>query len=152
MSTIRPVQPEHSSADEHLRAPAEPVPTRTETDSLGSVEVPATAYWGVHTMRALENFPICKRPISVYPDLVVALASVKQAAARANREVGVLTAEKAAWIDEACQRIIDGEHHDQFVRRRHPGRRRHVDEHERERGHREPRARDRAAAPRAATT
>ncbi|RXZ46440.1 aspartate ammonia-lyase [Agromyces fucosus] len=90
-------------------------PTRTETDSLGSVEVPAEAYWGVHTMRALENFPISKRPISVYPDLVVALASVKQAAARANREVGVLTDQKAAWIDDACQRIIDGELHDQFV-------------------------------------
>jgi aspartate ammonia-lyase len=89
--------------------------TRTEIDSLGTVEVPADAYWGVHTMRALENFPITKRPISVYPDLIVALASVKQAAARANREVGVLTAQKAAWIDEACQRIIDGEHHDQFV-------------------------------------
>ncbi|MBT2500540.1 aspartate ammonia-lyase [Agromyces sp. ISL-38] len=97
----------------HVPDPA--VPTRTETDSLGTVEVPADAYWGVHTMRALENFPITKRPISVYPELVVALASVKQAAARANREVGVLTAQKAAWIDEACQRIIDGEHHDQFV-------------------------------------
>ncbi|AWB96812.1 aspartate ammonia-lyase [Agromyces badenianii] len=90
-------------------------PTRTETDSLGSVEVPADAYWGVHTMRALENFPISKRPISVYPDLIVALASVKQAAARANREVGVLTEQKAALIDEACQRIIDGELHDEFV-------------------------------------
>ncbi|MGW9631426.1 aspartate ammonia-lyase [Agromyces sp. NPDC055520] len=90
-------------------------PTRTETDSLGSVEVPADAYWGVHTMRALENFPISKRPISVYPELIVALASVKQAAARANREVGVLTEQKVEWIDAACQRIIDGEHHDQFV-------------------------------------
>ncbi|MDQ0574908.1 aspartate ammonia-lyase [Agromyces albus] len=98
-----------------MHLPDRDVPTRTETDSLGSVEVPADAYWGVHTMRALENFPITKRPISVYPELVVALASVKQAAARANREVGVLTAQKAAWIDEACQRIIDGEHHDQFV-------------------------------------
>ncbi|MFD4420454.1 aspartate ammonia-lyase [Agromyces sp. NPDC058484] len=88
---------------------------RTETDSLGTVEVPAGAYWGVHTVRALENFPITKRPISVYPDLIVALASVKQAAARANHEVGVLSAKKAALIDEACQRIIDGEHHDQFV-------------------------------------
>ena len=108
--------PEHTTAEEeHVHAPTEPRPTRTETDSLGTVEVPADAYWGVHTMRALENFPISKRPISVYPDLVVALACVKQAAARANREVGVLTAQKAAWIDEACQRIIDGEHHDQFV-------------------------------------
>jgi len=92
-----------------------PPATRIETDSLGSVEVPADAYWGVHTKRALDNFPISKRPISVYPELLVALASVKQAAARANREVGVLGAEKANYIDEACQRIIDGEFHDQFV-------------------------------------
>ncbi|WP_395243538.1 aspartate ammonia-lyase [Agromyces sp. MMS24-K17] len=90
-------------------------PTRTETDSLGSVEVPADAYWGVHTMRALENFPISKRPISVYAELVRALACVKQAAARANHELGVLPDEQAAWIDEACTRIIAGEHHDEFV-------------------------------------
>ena len=57
-------------------------PTRTETDSLGSREVPADVYWGIHTARALENFPISQRPISVYPDLVTALALVKQAAAR----------------------------------------------------------------------
>ena len=117
MSMIRPDHlPEHTFAEEHVTNPVDPqAATRTETDSLGTVEVPADAYWGVHTMRALENFPISKRPISVYPELIVALASVKQAAARANREVGVLSAEKAAWIDEACQRIIDGEHHDQFV-------------------------------------
>ena len=117
MSTTRPEHlPEHTTVEEHVTNPVEAQPsTRTEIDSLGTVEVPADAYWGVHTMRALENFPITKRPISVYPELVVALASVKQAAARANREVGVLTAQKAAWIDEACQRIIDGEHHDQFV-------------------------------------
>jgi len=107
---------EHTIAEEPVTQPVEAQPvTRTETDSLGSVEVPADAYWGVHTMRALENFPISKRPISVYPDLIVALASVKQAAARANRDVGVLNREKAGWIDEACQRIIDGELHDQFV-------------------------------------
>ncbi|MBM7504396.1 aspartate ammonia-lyase [Agromyces aurantiacus] len=90
-------------------------PTRIETDSLGSVEVPADAYWGVHTKRALDNFPISKRPISVYPELVVALAQVKQAAARANKEIGALEPQKQVWIDEACQRIIDGEFHDQFL-------------------------------------
>jgi aspartate ammonia-lyase len=90
-------------------------PMRIETDSLGSVEVPADAYWGVHTKRALDNFPISKRPISVYPELVAALAQVKQAASRANKELGALEPQKQAWIDEACQRIIDGEFHDQFV-------------------------------------
>ncbi|QTX06116.1 aspartate ammonia-lyase [Agromyces archimandritae] len=90
-------------------------PTRIERDSLGVVDVPADAYWGVHTMRALENFPISKRPISVYPEFVRALASVKLAAARANLEVGALTPQKAEWIEAACQRIIDGEFHEEFV-------------------------------------
>jgi aspartate ammonia-lyase len=90
-------------------------PVRIESDSLGSREIPADAYWGVHTSRALENFQIAKRPISVYPDLVVALASVKQAAARANLEIGVLDAHKADLIDRACQLIIDGRYQDQFV-------------------------------------
>jgi aspartate ammonia-lyase len=89
--------------------------TRTESDSLGSLEIPTDAYWGIHTARALENFPISKRPISVYPDLVRALAMVKQASARANREIGVLDAERADMIDAAAQRVIDGEFHDQFV-------------------------------------
>ncbi|MGO2658872.1 aspartate ammonia-lyase [Mycetocola reblochoni] len=90
-------------------------PTRTESDSLGSLEVPADAYWGIHTTRALENFPITTRPISVYPSLVVALAQVKQAAARANERLGALSPDTAELIDAACQRIIDGHHHDQFV-------------------------------------
>ncbi len=89
--------------------------TRTETDSLGSLEIPADAYWGIHTARALENFPISMRPISVYRDLVVALAMVKQASARANKEIGVLEGSRADLIDQAAQRVIDGEFHDQFV-------------------------------------
>ncbi|QJU53737.1 aspartate ammonia-lyase [Herbiconiux sp. KACC 21604] len=100
-------------------SPAEPSPTpsptRTETDSLGSIEIPRDALWGIHTARALENFAISRRPISVYPDLVNALALVKQAAARANREIGVLDAWKAEWIDAACERIKAGEFHDEFV-------------------------------------
>jgi aspartate ammonia-lyase len=89
--------------------------TRTETDSLGSMEIPADAYWGIHTARARENFPITKRPISVYPELVTALAMVKQASARANREIGVLDEERADLIDRAAQLVIDGEHEDEFV-------------------------------------
>ena len=92
-----------------------PALTRTETDSLGSMEIPADAYWGIHTARAEANFPITKRPISVYPDLVIALAMVKQASARANRDIGVLDPEKADLIDRAAQRVIDGEFHDQFT-------------------------------------
>ncbi|WEG07753.1 aspartate ammonia-lyase [Microbacterium horticulturae] len=89
--------------------------TRTETDSLGSLEIPADAYWGIHTERALENFPIAKRPISVYSDFVRALAMVKQASARANAEIGVLSHDKADLIDRASQLVIDGKYHDQFV-------------------------------------
>ncbi len=90
-------------------------PTRTETDSLGSMEIPADVYWGIHTARALINFPISRRAISNYPDLVRALARVKQASARANKEIGVLDAKKADIIDAVCQRIVDGELHEQFV-------------------------------------
>lgn len=89
--------------------------TRTESDSLGSLEIPADAYWGVHTARALENFNITKRPISIYPDLVNGLAAVKMAAARANMELEVLSREKGDLIVAACQRVLDGEFHDQFV-------------------------------------
>ncbi|MBX3068205.1 MAG: aspartate ammonia-lyase [Cryobacterium sp.] len=89
--------------------------TRTESDSVGSMEIPADAYWGIHTERARENFPITRRPISVYPDLIRALAMVKQAAARANKELGTIEPEKARVIDQACQEIIDGKLHDQFV-------------------------------------
>lgn len=88
--------------------------TRTESDSLGSMQIPADAYWGIHTARALENFAISKRPISIYPDLVRALVSVKLAAARANAEIGSLSRAKADLIEAACQRIIDGEFHDEF--------------------------------------
>lgn len=88
---------------------------RTETDSLGAKDIPFDAYWGIHTARALDNFPISKRPISIYPDLVRSLATVKLAAARANTELGSLAPAKGELIETACRRIIDGEFHDQFV-------------------------------------
>ncbi len=89
--------------------------TRIETDSLGSVEIPAAAYWGVHTARAHENFPIARRPISVYPDFVRAFACVKQAAARANLEIGALDEQRATLIDRACEEVKTGMLLDQFV-------------------------------------
>jgi len=98
-------------SEEVAAAPA----TRTETDSLGSREVPASVYWGIHTARALENFPITRRAIFNYPDLITALARVKQASARANKEIGVLDPAKADLIDRVCQEIVDGALHDQFV-------------------------------------
>jgi len=89
-------------------------PTRTESDSLGSKEIPAGAYWGVHTSRALENFPITRRAIYNYPDLIIALARVKQAAARANAEIGVLEQSKADLIDRVCEEIVAGALHKEF--------------------------------------
>ena len=88
---------------------------RIEHDLLGDRSIPADAYYGVHTLRAVENFPISGIPISSYPDLIVALAAVKQAAAEANRALGLLADNPAAAIIEACKRIRNGELHDQFV-------------------------------------
>ncbi len=88
---------------------------RVETDSLGGRRIPADAYWGIHTSRALENFPIAHRPISVYSTFVDALAMVKLAAARANAEIGVLDPRKAELIERACEEVLAGELHDQFV-------------------------------------
>src|ERR1043165_10126453 len=81
------------------------VATRREHDLLGEVDVPAQAYWGVHTLRAVENFPITGVPIGHFPELVKALALVKQAAARANRRLGYLAAAKPEAIDRACAQI-----------------------------------------------
>ena len=89
--------------------------TRTEHDLLGEKSVPADAYWGVHTVRAHENFPITGTPISAYPHLVDALASVKEAAARANADLGLLRPELADAIGTACREIRAGALHDQFV-------------------------------------
>jgi aspartate ammonia-lyase len=89
--------------------------TRREHDLLGDRDVPADAYYGVHTLRAVENFPITGIPISIYPDLVGALAAIKQAAALANRELGLLDPAHADAIVEACKRIRGGELTDQFV-------------------------------------
>jgi fumarate hydratase class II len=86
--------------------------TRTETDSIGPIEVPAQAYWGAQTERSVENFPFGTRermPI----EIVHALALVKQAAARVNRAHG-LDATIADAIDAAAQEVIDGTLDDQF--------------------------------------
>ena len=88
---------------------------RLETDLLGRRRVPADAYYGIHTLRALENFPITGIPISTFPDLVRALASVKQAAARANRDLGLLDERRAGVIEGACEEIRRGSLHEHFV-------------------------------------
>ena len=90
-------------------------PVRTEHDLLGDRAVPADAYYGVHTLRALENFPITGTPISIYPDLVNALGCVKQAAAIANNELGLLDDQRSMAIRLACEEVREGKLHDQFV-------------------------------------
>ncbi len=85
---------------------------RTEHDSMGEVRVPAHALWRAQTQRAVENFPISGTPIE--PRLVQALALVKQAAARANRELGVFDADLARAVEEAAAAVAAGEHGDQF--------------------------------------
>ena len=89
--------------------------TRREHDLLGDKDVPADAYWGVHTARARENFPITGTAISAYPHLVEALAAVKEAAARANAELGLLEPRIADAICAACREIREGALHGEFV-------------------------------------
>src|SRR5713226_5787742 len=90
-------------------------PTRIEHDLLGDRAVPADAYYGIHTLRALENFRITGMAISIYPDLVRALACVKQAAALANNALGLLPDGKADAIARACEEIREGKLLDPFV-------------------------------------
>ncbi|MDR3517233.1 MAG: aspartate ammonia-lyase [Azospirillaceae bacterium] len=88
---------------------------RTEHDLLGDRQVPRDVYFGVHTMRAQENFPVTGTTIAIYPDLIRALAQIKQAAARANQELGLLDSVRADAIVAACKEIQAGKLHDQFV-------------------------------------
>jgi aspartate ammonia-lyase len=92
-----------------------PSVTRLERDLLGEREIPAEAYWGVHSLRASENFKISGVAISCHPDLVNGLAAVKQAAAAANRYLGLLAPVKAEAIISACKEIRSGQLHDQFI-------------------------------------
>src|SRR6476620_8441824 len=89
--------------------------TRTEKDLLGEKQIPNDAYYGVQTARALENFQVSGVPTKFYPDYVKAYAIVKLAAARANTDIGRMSKEKLAMIEKACQAVMDGKYHDQFL-------------------------------------
>lgn len=88
--------------------------SRSEKDLLGEKKIPANAYYGVQTARALENFTISGVPTNFYPDYVKAFVMVKLAAARANAETGRLSREKLDAIEKACKAVMDGKYHDQF--------------------------------------
>jgi aspartate ammonia-lyase len=88
---------------------------RTEKDFLGEKHIPADAYYGVQTLRGMENFHITGIPMSQEPNFVKAFGYVKKAAALANRDLGVLDARLANAIASACDRLIAGEMREQFV-------------------------------------
>ena len=87
--------------------------TRIESDSIGSMEVPGNAYYGVQSLRAKENFPITHRPLN--PKFIQNLVRIKMAAAITNRRAGELDAAKAEAIVRACNEILEGKLIDQFI-------------------------------------
>lgn len=89
--------------------------TRKEHDFIGELEIDDSVYYGVQTFRAVENFKMTGRTLKNYPFFVKAFAQIKKAAALANKEVGVLDAQKADAIAKAADRLINGEFIDQFV-------------------------------------
>lgn len=83
-------------------------PTRTEQDLLGSREVPADAYWGIHTLRARENFSISGHTVNDVPQLIHAMVRVKKATMLANLELGAIPPDVAVAIGWACDQILEG--------------------------------------------
>ena len=89
--------------------------TRSEHDLLGDLDVPEDAWYGIQTLRAATNFAITGVPIAHFPELIQALAQVKQASALTNRDFGLLSQEKTDAIVSACEDIASGLYHDQFI-------------------------------------
>ena len=89
--------------------------TRLEHDLLGERNVPSEYYYGVQTLRAIENFNISGVNLNFYPILIDALAMVKEAAAEANFELGILDESIKSAIISACQEIKNGKYHNHFV-------------------------------------
>ncbi|KAM0548849.1 hypothetical protein ACHAPJ_009705 [Fusarium lateritium] len=88
---------------------------RLEKDSLGQLELPIDVLYGINTFRAIENFPLSGRPIATWPDFIHSFATLKQAAALANSEVGSVTAEQAQAISAACEEVKTGKHDKHFA-------------------------------------
>ncbi|WP_305806626.1 aspartate ammonia-lyase [Stenotrophomonas sp. YIM B06876] len=88
---------------------------RQEHDFIGVKTIPPAAYWGVHTARAVENFPITGHTVAHMPELIRAFAFVKKAAAHANLQLGAINETQASAIAKACDDLIAGQLHDQFV-------------------------------------
>ena len=88
-------------------------PPRIERDSLGEIQVPAGALYGVQTQRAVENFPISG--LKPWRAFIWSMAAIKRAAAEVNRDLGPLDAERAGAIQKAAQEVLEGKWDDQFV-------------------------------------
>ncbi len=88
---------------------------RTESDLLGEKQIPNNAYYGVQTLRAIENFQISGQTTKDYPELVDAFVLVKLAAAKANYESGALPKYVLDAVEKACNEVLAGKYHDQFV-------------------------------------
>jgi len=86
---------------------------RTEKDVMGKVKVPAGAYYGIFSVRAMKNFPISN--LTIHPELNKAIIQIKKAAAQANTECGVLDRKIGRAIISACDKILKGEYEDQFI-------------------------------------
>ncbi len=87
--------------------------TRMESDSIGTKEVPADAYYGVQSLRGMENFPITGSRMN--PQMINSLATLKKACAIANAQAGVLDEAVKDAICEACDLILSGNYHDAFI-------------------------------------
>lgn len=87
---------------------------RVESDLLGELQVPKEAYYGVQTQRAINNYKISNTKMCDYPDYVIAIAYVKMAAAKANKELGSIDGKIADAIVAACEEIINGKYHNDF--------------------------------------
>ena len=88
---------------------------RIEKDFIGEKEIETNKYYGIQTLRAKENFNITKTDISLFPNFIKSLAKVKKACALTNFELGDLTDVQKDAIVQACNEIIDGKYHDQFI-------------------------------------
>ena len=99
----------------HTPVLGQTVKPRVEKDLLGEKEVPGNAYYGIQTLRALENFKLSGITIDHYPGFVEAWAMVKLAAAQANTEVGAMKQDRLVAIEKATQAVLAGKYHDQFL-------------------------------------
>ncbi len=127
-------------------ASTEQASVRRESDSFGPIEVAGDRYWGAQTQRSVQNFPIGGQRMPI--EIVHALALIKRAAAEVNRESGELDPTRCLGDRRGGRRGHAGQVGQPFPARRLADRFWHADEHERQRGHRQPRQRDARRGPR----